>query len=190
MNSNQFGKFTAKQAAQLTRYVYDQAPGMVITKVLRFIDDNFRMQGWQGASFQPWAPIKRKGTILVKTGALRRSTNYSNAGAGIVRFYNNLPYAAAHNNGFNGTVNVSSHKRATYLRSKVFSIEQKNRNGKHKQSTVTNKVGEHEVSAHVRKSVIIQRQFAPTEASPSPVLEAAITKELTQDIYKILNFQP
>lgn len=174
-------------AGKVQAYVTDQAPGMVIRKTLRFIDGNFRAQGWQGSSFQSWAPIKRKGTILVKNGRLRRGMNYSSAGAGAVRFYNNMPYAEVHNRGFKGTVSVKAHTRSKYFKSKVMAVNEFTRTGRHKSKTITNKIGESQVKAHTRKVNIIQRQFAPYEGHESPVLNKSIARELERDISKILN---
>lgn len=170
-------------------YITDQAPGMVVRKTLRFIDGNFRAQGWQGSTFKSWAPIKRKGTILVKDAHLRRGMNYGSAGAGAVRFYNNMPYGYVHNRGFKGTVSVSAHTRAKYQKSKVFAINEFSKSGRHKGKTITNKIGESDVKAHTRKVNIIQRQFAPYEGSESTVLNQSITRELEREINKILTFK-
>lgn len=162
---------------------------MVVGKTLRFIDDNFRMQGWQGKSFQKWEPNARKGTILVKNGHLRRGFNYGDAGFGAVRFYNNVKYAAVHNRGFDARVKVPEHKRARYAKSKVFSVNEFTKSGRRKSQTVTNKIGEGTVQAHSRHMKIRQRQFAPYEGSESPVLNKSITRELEREISKILTFK-
>ena len=175
-----------KSVKKIHLYITDIAPGMVIRKTLRFIDGNFRSQGWQGATFNRWTPIRRKGTILVHKGRLRRGMNYSNAGAGAVRFYNNTPYAEVHNRGFRGTVNVKAHTRSKYIKSKVMAVNEFTRTGRHKTKTITNKVAEHQVKAHTRKVNIIQRQFAPYEGHESPVLNTSITRELNREITKIL----
>lgn len=188
MDSSQFGKFSSATAFTLTAYFNHTGPLMVVRETLRFIDDNFRKQGWQGASFQPWAPIKRPGSILVKTGALRRGTNYEMRGNGDVYFYNNLAYAKAHNEGFNGEVNVRAHTRAKYFSAKASSLTELNGNGKHKIKTILNKTGESQINGFTRKMNLIQRQFAPTETSQSPVLIADITHCLETDINNILRF--
>lgn len=189
MDSSEFAKIGRQKVNQITRYITDQAPGMVIAKTLRFIDGNFRAQGWQGASFQRWPAISRKGgTILVKTGALRRSMNYNSAGPGAVRFYSNVPYSGVHNRGFYGSVRVKAHTRAKYGKSKIFAINDFNKSGTRKSRTVTNKIGEAQVPAHTRRMRIKQRQFAPYQGSESPVLNNSITRDIQRQITKILTF--
>lgn len=189
MDFKNFVSVSKAARLKISRYISDQAPGMVVRKTLRFIDGNFRGQGWQGSSFNRWQPIKRKGTILVKTAALRRSFNYAGAGTGAVRFYSNIRYAYVHNRGFRGTVNIPAHSRAVYKKSKVMAVNEFTRNGQRKTRTVTNKTGEHQVKAHTRKVNIIQRQFAPYEGSESAILNASITRELEREITKILTLK-
>jgi phage gpG-like protein len=161
---------------------------MVIRETLRFVDDNFRLQGWQGSTFEPWAPIKRAGTILVRTGALRRSFMTQNRGNGEVYFYNDLPYAKVHNQGFNGVVNVRSYSRKNYLNAKSSSLTRFTPSGKHRVENVRNLTGETNIAGYTRKADIIQRQFAPYEGSESPVLNNAIIKELERDLINIFKF--
>lgn len=69
---------------------------------VKFIDDNFKKQGFQGATFQPW--VKRKSTknanraILVKSGVLRRSIQQTN-NSDSVKLSTDIPYARIHNEG-------------------------------------------------------------------------------------------
>lgn len=188
MNSSEFGKLGAAKAATLSNYINVASSVVVSRETLRFVDDNFRMQGWQGASFQPWAPIKRKGTILVLTGKLRRGFNSANQGNGVTRFWNNMQYGVVHNQGFQGTVNVSAHKRSTYIKAKASSRSQLNSKGQPKIKAILNKTGEHNVNGYTRHMNVIQRQFAPYEGSESPVLNDAIIKAITKDIQNILTF--
>ena len=154
---------------------------MVVRETLHFIDDNFRMQGWQGVSLQPWLPNKKGTTILVRTGALRRGFNYSIQSDGVL-FYNNIPYAKVHNEGFSGAINIRAHTRSKYLKVKASNV------GTGKVKASYSKVSETEVSGHTRNINVIQRQFAPTANSPSPILEAEIVKWLEHDIKNILTF--
>lgn len=180
MNANQFGKFNQATAKTLEYYFNSSGPQMVVRETLRFVDDNFRLQGWQGATFMPWKPIKRPGTILVKTGALRRSFNYVNRGNGDVYFYNNLIYAKVHNEGFSGSINIRAHTRSKYMKVKASNT------GTRKVKASISKAGETQVGGHTRQMNIIQRQFSPIEGSQSPILEAAIIKWLEHDIKNIL----
>lgn len=128
-------------------------PAILAGDALRFIDDNFREQAWEG---EPWKAITRpNGTILVDTAKLKNSFNFDTA-PGEARIYTNVPYAAVHNNGFSGSVNVPSHKRSKFKKT-----------GKGKMKKTSSGM----VKAHSKKMEIDQRQFAPTDGSPSPTLQ-------------------
>ena len=167
--------------------MHDQAPGMVVGKTLRFIDGNFRAQGWQGKTFERWKANQRNGTILVKSGALRRGTNYTSAGPGAVRFYNNVKYAGIHNRG--GTikkdVRVKAHERRQFYTDEVSAP------GARKEKWLKKQTGSSMVSAHGRSMNLTmpKRQFAPYPGSESPVMNKSITRELEREISKILNFK-
>jgi phage gpG-like protein len=74
---------------------------------LRFIDGNFKAQGFQGITFMKWAirkaaskKDKRKGrAILVNKGRLRRGFRKQVQGAGAVAIINDVEYARVHNEG-------------------------------------------------------------------------------------------
>lgn len=187
LDAKKFARALKKNKTQVVNYLNNQAPGMVIRQTLRFIDSNFRLQSWQGTFRKPWRKNLRGGTTLVKTGRLRRSFQYTGAGAGSVRFYSDVPYAYVHNRGFKGTVNVKAHSRAKLQVSKVYAINEFNKNGSRKSKNVTNKIGESQVKAHTRKVNIIQRQFAPYEGSESLTLNKSIERELITEVNKILN---
>jgi phage gpG-like protein len=143
-------------------------PAILAGDALRFIDDNFRQQAWEG---EPWKGITRPdGTILVHTAKLKNSFNFDTA-PGEARIYTNVPYAAVHNEGFSGSVNVPSHKRSKYKST-----------GKGKMKKTSSGM----VKAHSKKMEIDQRQFAPTESSPSPTLEKQIANTIQQYFNHIL----
>jgi phage gpG-like protein len=187
MDARLFEQATRRQAQLVARYVIDQAPGMVVRETMRFINGNFTKQGWQGSTFQKWDTNKRKGTILVKSGALRRSINYKGAGAGAVLFYSNVPYASIHNRGgkITATANVREHERRIYKKMSVAQTSLKTRKTTTKIKKLNTGVGG--VKAHTRKMNISidQRQFAPYKGHESPVLNGSITRELEREITKI-----
>lgn len=131
---------------------------------LRFVDDNFRNQSWEGQAWQ-----ESNGTILVKSGALRRDFT-SEAGNGQVKITNRLPYAIVHNEGFNGTVSVPTHNRAVYVKS-----------GRNKKRS-----GTIEVKGHKRHMRVPKRQFAPSDSSPSPTLNRIVKNVIQTATLKIL----
>jgi phage gpG-like protein len=70
---------------------------------LKFIDDNFRMQGYQGRSFIPWKiqqnPNKpRPHKILILNATLRRSFTKTD-GPDSTTISTDIPYARVHNEG-------------------------------------------------------------------------------------------
>lgn len=191
MDSKAFVRQQRRNAGLIATYINDIAPSMVVRKTLRFIDGNFRAQGWQGSTFQPWKNKKsnegkkRPGRILIITGRLRRGVNYTTNGRGEVRFYNNVKYAQIHNQG--GIIDTTAHVRAFSRRR--FYVDEASAPGARKPKMVKTHVGDSQVRAHTRKMKIVipQRQFMPYEDHNSPVLDASITRELTREINKILN---
>lgn len=154
---------------------------MVKKQVYRFIDDNFRLQGWQGTSLEPWKPNKKGTTILVKSGHLRRGFN-DDTSPGLVRFYNNMPYAQVHNEGYSGSINITGHARSRYQKATTYNTSTRRR------QTLTVKIGESPVQGHTRQMNISQRQFAPYEGHESQTLNNAIMRELERDITNLFKF--
>lgn len=152
-------------------------PAMAGDKALRFINGNFRAQGFQGAGFNKWAPIARKGTILVKTGKLRRGFRAQARGFGVVVITNNMPYANVHNRGFKGTVQVPAFSRRITGKAEHYSIKTKRRL---KDAKYTK--GFAQVKAHSRNVDIKQRQFAPITGTDSPALTNAIKREIIKQL--------
>jgi phage gpG-like protein len=176
MNPQQFDTELQKAYNELKKYVVQEFPRNAGEKSLRFINGNFRAQGWQGNAFMPWKKIQRKGTILVHKGRLRRGTKMSTM-PGAVRIYNDVPYAAVHNSGFNGIVNIPEHKRVLTQKSKV-GTGVFNANGKEKMKRVDVVSGIQTVKSHTLKMNIAKRQFMPTGITDSPVLQRAIARDI------------
>lgn len=186
MDSRDFTKLSRRQAGRIASYINDIAPAMVVQKTLRFIDGNFRAQGWQGATFKAWQKQKvRKGTILIMTGRLRRGTNYTTNGRGEVRFYNNVPYARIHNEG--GTINATQQVRGFTRRR--FNTDEISAPGARKAKFAKTQTGESQVRGFTRvmKTTMPQRQFMPYEGHESPVLNDSIKRELEKRIKALLN---
>jgi phage gpG-like protein len=190
MDSAQFIRQSRRQAGRIATYINDIAPSMVVRKTLRFIDGNFRAQGWQGSTFQKWKDKQsnkgkdKPGQILIVTGRLRRGVNYTTNGRGEVLFYNNVPYAKIHNQG--GTINTVAHVNGFSRRR--FYTDEVSAPGARKTKFVKTKISEHQVKSHTRKMKIVmpQRQFMPYEDHGSPVLDNSIKRDLDREINKIL----
>lgn len=182
MSPEEFEKKLQITAKEIKNYANTRYPAVAGNIALRFVNGNFRAQGFQGTSFERWK--KSKGTILVKSGDLRGATYYTTQ-PGQTTLKNPMPYAKVHNEGFKGTISVPAHIRNRYTRTKA-GTGKFTKKGKEKMQTVTTKTGESEVKAHSRKIDIKKRQFMPTNANDSPVLTNAINREVARDINKII----
>ena len=179
--SNNITNDIKRKAALVKNYRKAVFPSMAGKKALRFIDDNFRKQSWEGV---PWK--KRRGgkrnkgrALLIDRGILRRGNNFK-AGDGTTKVYNYVKYAKAHNNGFNGTVAIPAHNRRLFGKFKVSSVKTK------KTSTKKLQRGTASVKAHNRKMRLPRRQFMPTAERPSPTLNRTIEREVKLQMLKIL----
>lgn len=184
MSPEEFDKALRRKSAEVKHYTEVRFPAKAGKIALRFVNGNFRAQGFQGASFKKWKSTKRGGTILVKTGKLRAASYYTTQ-VGQATIQNHMPYAKAHNEGFSGSVSVKAHTRNKYSKTKI-GTGKYTKAGKERQKTVTMKSGQSAVKSHTRKLNIEQRQFAPTAANPSPVLNNAISREVLRDINQII----
>ncbi len=182
MSPQEFERTLQLKSKEVQAYAMLKFPTMAGNKVLRFIDGNFRAQGFQGSTFKRWKPSK--GTILVKTGALR-AANYYTTQPGQVTVKNSMPYAKMHNNGFKGTINIKAHSRNSYGKIKA-GTGRFTKKGKERTQTLTIKTGESQVKAHSRKIDLKQRQFTPTSANDSPTLNQAIQRQVANDIKQIM----
>lgn len=182
MQPEEFTKALNQKAKEVEQYAQAKFPTMAGNTTLRFIDGNFRAQGYQGATFKKWK--KSKGTTLVKSGRLRSATYYTTQ-SGQATIKNNMPYAKVHNEGFKGTISIKAHTRNQYSKTQI-GTGKFTKKGKERKKTMTYKSGESQVKAHTRKVNLPQRQFIPTKDNPSPVLNNAINREMTKDLIKII----
>lgn len=175
MDTSQFEKLVKQKALEIQKYAQTEFPAEAGNTALRFVDGNFRAQGWQGGSFQRWKPNKRKGRILVHRGHLRNATYYVTA-PGMATIRNTRPYAKIHNEG--GTID----KKVT-----VRTFTKKAHTRKKTTGRGRIKVRSHTVATHSRQMnlTLPQRQFAPTESSQSPVLNNAIERNVARAFKRI-----
>lgn len=185
MNAENFPGALESYQAQMRSYINNVFPGKAGEISLRFIDDNFRMQGWQGATFQPWPATKRGGTILVKTSTLRRGSRFTTQ-PGVTHVKNDVIYAAVHNNGFNGLVEVKAHQRRLLTATKTATGRIKI-SGKPQMQTIHGVSGIQNVKAHTRHMNIPQRKFFPVSYDDSPVLLNLLKTEMISGLQNIFN---
>lgn len=185
MTPEEFPKVLHAKAKEIQNYANNRYPSVAGNIALRFINGNFRAQGFQGQSFERWKKSRKpNGSTLVKTGALR-AANYYTTQPGQTTLKNNMPYAKAHNEGFNGTVQIKAHSRNKYSKAKK-GTGKFTKTGKERMQTVTFKSGSSQVRAHQRKMNIPKRQFMPTHSNDSPVLNNAIQRQVARDIKQIM----
>lgn len=184
MNPQEFETELNRKANELKNYMLVGFPAKAGKIAVRFVNGNFRAGGFQGTSFKKWKPNTKGTTTLIKTGKLRAATYYT-VQPGQITIKNSMPYAKVHNEGFKGSISVKAHSRNKYSKTKV-GTGKFTRTGKERTRTMTVKTGEKAIKAHTRKVNIPQRQFIPTAASPSPVLNNAILREAAKDINNIM----
>lgn len=98
----------------MPRNIYDDILRDARVKLTEMFNNNFREQGFFG---QKWVATKVSkknkrgmGSILIVTGAMRRSIRSVVSGMAVV-FTSNLPYTALHNEGGSFSVSVRAHSR-------------------------------------------------------------------------------
>lgn len=148
----------------------------------RFIDNNFRDQGFHGTTFQKW-PQRKKPTkgraraILILSGALRRSFVRTDS-ADHTTISTDIPYAQVHNEG--GTINHPS--RAIILNFR------NGRGGRLRLSRTRTETDQRRITAIRRANVGEYTQSMPKRQfiGDSPVLthacEAFIIRKITASI--------
>jgi phage gpG-like protein len=185
MTPQEFDRTLRAKATEIRAYTNNRYPSVAGNVALRFINGNFRAQGFQGTSFSKWKKgNKSRGTTLVVSGALRAGNHYTTQ-PGQTTLKNNMPYAKAHNEGFSGTVQIKAHSRNKYSKAKK-GTGKFTKSGKERMQTVTYKSGSSQVRAHQRKMNIPKRQFMPTHQNDSPVLNNAIVRQVTRDIQQLM----
>lgn len=186
MTPQEFEKKVQQKAKEIQSYANNRYPSVAGNIALRFINGNFRAQGFQGQTFERWQKSKKnKGTTLVDKGHLR-AANYYTTQPGQTTLKNNMPYAKAHNEGFKGTVTVKAHERNRYSKART-GTGKFTKTGKERMQTVTFKSGSSRVRAHQRRMNIPKRQFMPTHPNDSPVLNNAVTRAVANDIKQLIN---
>lgn len=185
MTPEEFTNALNTKAKEIQNYANNRYPSVAGNIALRFVNGNFRAGGFQGQSFERWKKTnKKRGSTLVDKGFLRAATYYTTQ-PGQTTLKNSMPYAKAHNEGFQGTVTIKAHSRNKYSKAKK-GTGKFTKKGKERMQTVTYKSGSSEVRAHQRKMNIPKRQFMPTHPDDSPVLNNAVERQVIRDIKQLM----
>lgn len=138
-------------------------PRIVGNEAVNYFRNSFQEQGWTDVTEVVWKPLspktkKRSGShILIESGNLIRSIHIDVAQPGYVRVIASAPYAKAHNEGFDGIVQIQEHTRNNRSRVRVRSSSIKTR--RTTSSLKMLNTGSSRVKAHQRKMSIPQRKF-------------------------------
>lgn len=151
----------------MSRNIYDDILRDARVKLTEMFNNNFREQGFFG---QKWVATKSskvnkrgRGSILIVTGAMRRSIKSMVSGMAVV-FSSHLPYTALHNEGGNFAVSVRAHSR-TYKKTG----------------------NSYTVRAHSRQMSMPQRQFIGDHEKVQQALGDIVNKNLHDFSQKLAN---
>lgn len=116
-------------------------------------DQNFQRKAFFSDKWKPRAKNYPRGSLLMVTGAMRRSTIGQVSGDG-VRFSSAMPYTSLHNEGGTGTKPVKAHQRRS-KKGKVYTVR-----------------------AHSRKFNMPQRQFIGDGPETQRIIRSVIDDNL------------
>lgn len=153
---------TLPTGGQIRRNILDRAR----VKLTEEFHRNFERKAFFGRA---WAPRKqgRRGSLLVVSGRLRRSLRAQVIHSGI-RFSSSMPYASAHNEGYDGTVRVQTHfRRAHSARHRA--------GGRIKRVQIK----AHAVRAHAKHIKLPERRFVGDAPEVKQAIEQCVQQEMS-----------
>lgn len=183
MNSSQVIKIKAQ--ALKRRLV--TLPIKIGDTAILFSKQRFREQAWVDNATIPWKPRKpgavrnRGRALLVSSGRLRRSIRIIRTTGDSVTIGSNVPYAQIHNDGFNGTQQVSAHTRTKWKKERV-ETGSLTKSGKKSMKTVTSENGTYSVKSFSRKMNMPRRRFMGKSAALERQLGRLISSEIMKSI--------
>lgn len=162
----QLNKNLHKKYFPMARNIYNDILRDARVKLTEMFDRNFREQGFFGKRWQATKVSKTNkrgtGSILIVTGAMRRSIRSMLRGNGVV-FSSHLPYTALHNEGGNFAVTVRAHSR------------------------ISRKGNPYTVRAHQRQMSMPQRQFIGDHPKVQEALADIVNKNLQRVSQQLAN---
>ena len=141
----------------MSRNIYDDILRDARVKLTEMFKNNFREQGFFG---QRWVATKvsktnkrGKGSILIVTGAMRRSIRSQIRGMAVV-FSSNLPYTALHNEGGKFSVTIRAHSRTNSKTGNSYSVRSHSR-----QMNMPRRqfIGDHELVQQALGEIVFKR---------------------------------
>lgn len=141
----------------MSRNIYDDILRDARVKLTEMFKNNFREQGFFG---QRWVATKvsktnkrGKGSILIVTGAMRRSIRSQIRGMAVV-FSSNLPYTALHNEGGKFYVTIRAHSRTNSKTGNSYSVRSHSRQMNMPQRQF---IGDHELVQQALGEIVFKR---------------------------------
>ena len=198
MDIHQFSQLVASKQRQITRLVNRRLPVIVGRLAKEHYQDNFRQSGFVDHGLHPWQPAKRQNggagaaaryrTLLSSRNHLFSSINYTPANASVT-VYNNLPYAAAHNNGATINIPVTS-KMRRYAWAKFYEASGKTK--KNAKTKKTNRPANPRAQfwrnlALTKKTTLTVRIPQRRFIGPSYELNQKIDARINKELRNILN---
>lgn len=162
-------KFGFGRVLQNVEKLKKTLPTLLANQAQTFFVESWKKQGWDNGGVKAWQKRKDTGkksqgrAILVKSGKLRRAVGQSIRLKSFdkIQLVVALPYAAVHNEGYNGMVSAHSRARFSKTTTKEFIGLRKNKKGQlkeaHRRTTVFIRTGESQVRAHMMR--MPKRQF-------------------------------
>ena len=154
--------------------------GQIGVIAVNFSKERFVQKNWLSNKRESWQARKRpaRGSILVRSGRLKRSVRKISQGNYYVYIGTDVPYAQIHNEGgeINKTVTVKAYSRRNTARARS------ERTGRKLKKRI--ETGQSNVKAHTRKMNIKmpKRQYLGESAILNRRIERHLSKELDREI--------
>ncbi|WP_373701644.1 phage virion morphogenesis protein [Porphyromonas loveana] len=153
---------TLPTGEQIRRNILDRAR----VKLTEAFHRNFERKAFFSRA---WTPRKqgRRGSLLVVSGRLRRSLRAQVIHSGI-RFSSSMPYASAHNEGYEGPTKVPAHTRRAHAARRIV-----------KGRARRVQVSAHAVRAHTKHLKLPERRFVGDAPEVRTTIEQCVRHEMT-----------
>lgn len=155
------------------------------TIAVNFSKERFRYKNWLDKTREPWSKRKRKdrGSLMAKSGRLKRSIRKISQGNYYVLIGTDVPYAQIHNEGgtINETANVKAHNRKITIRARK--IDRATGRARKLKKVIGSKISK--IQAHKRQmnTRMPKRQFL----GESVFLVKKIERHMLRSITKTIN---
>lgn len=199
MTPQNFRQLAEKNQQELLKLLRSGLPRLLGTKAMQHFRQNFARGGFMDSSLQTWPSTWRQQTLSGADGQrgplLSRTNNLRNrivfrAAAGRVRIYNDLIYAAIHNNGGNITITPKMRKKfwAMYYR-ELGTVEATTPKGKRKKAGIRHQNATAESEKWKRMALTKKTQFRMPQRKfigPSQTLTRELRRTIEDEIRKVL----